>query len=59
MDVSTDKATLSQLDREFLVHPGTHLRDHARLGPFIIVEAQGIYLRDVEGRQYIDGVSCL
>jgi adenosylmethionine-8-amino-7-oxononanoate aminotransferase len=47
------------LDREFLVHPGTHLRDHARLGPFIIVEAQGIYLRDVEGRQYIDGVSCL
>jgi putrescine---pyruvate transaminase len=48
---------LIQQDREHLIHPLYHPDDHE--APVIFVSGQGAMLRDVEGREYIDGLSCL
>jgi putrescine---pyruvate transaminase len=48
---------LIQQDREHLIHPLYHPDDHEV--PVIFVSGQGAILRDVEGREYIDGLSCL
>jgi adenosylmethionine-8-amino-7-oxononanoate aminotransferase len=45
---------LSVLDVEHLVHPFTSLQEHARLGPRIFVAAEGVRVRDAQGRWYID-----
>jgi adenosylmethionine-8-amino-7-oxononanoate aminotransferase len=52
--------TLEQLvrqDQEHLIHPLHHPRDHER--PLLVVEGRGAMLKDIEGREYIDGLSCL
>src|SRR5215470_22531 len=44
-------------DQEHLFHPLHHPADHQ--SPKVWVRGEGIYLWDAEGRQYIDGLSCL
>lgn len=53
--------SLHQTDRRHFFHPGTHADDHATgaLPGFIIEKGHGIYLTDVDGREYIDGFSGL
>jgi adenosylmethionine-8-amino-7-oxononanoate aminotransferase len=46
-------------DLRYILHPATTLRAHREKGPNILVEGQGIYVKDLEGRQYIDGLSGL
>jgi adenosylmethionine-8-amino-7-oxononanoate aminotransferase len=46
-------------DLAYILHPATALKSHRAEGPKIIVEGQGIYVKDLEGRQYIDGLSGL
>ncbi|UTR10180.1 aspartate aminotransferase family protein [Evansella sp. LMS18] len=51
---------LSQLDRKHVLHPSTNPKAQAESGPKIIFSGgQGIYLNDLKGRTYIDGVSML
>lgn len=51
---------LSELDRKYILHPSTNPKHHIENGPKIIfAEGERIYLKDMAGRKYIDGVSML
>jgi len=54
---SWNVAALLTEDRSHLLHPLYHPEDHAK--PRIWVKGQGIMLTDAEGRELIDGLSCL
>jgi adenosylmethionine-8-amino-7-oxononanoate aminotransferase len=45
---------LAQLDRSFLWHPFTQMRDWMKREPRVIVSGCGAVLRDVHGREYLD-----
>jgi adenosylmethionine-8-amino-7-oxononanoate aminotransferase len=44
-------------DRDHLLHPLYHPADHA--APHIWVKGEGMVLTDAEGREFLDGLSCL
>ena len=48
---------LTRQDQAHIIHPLYHPEEHAR--PIIFVEGEGALLRDIEGNEYIDGLSCL
>lgn len=51
---------LSEFDRKHILHPSTNPKQLAEQGPKIIfTDGDGIYLNDMAGRKYIDGVSML
>jgi adenosylmethionine-8-amino-7-oxononanoate aminotransferase len=50
---------LRQWDHAHLWHPFTALADWAAAEPLIIERAEGVYLYDIAGRRYLDGVSSL
>jgi adenosylmethionine-8-amino-7-oxononanoate aminotransferase len=50
---------LKQWDREYIWHPFTQMKDWLREKPLIIDSADGIYLKDIAGNIYMDGVSSL
>jgi len=52
-------ATLAELDRQQSLHPHTNLRKHEERGPIIMSRGRGIYVYDVEGREYIEGLAGL
>ncbi|MBP1995396.1 aminotransferase family protein [Paenibacillus eucommiae] len=51
---------LKQLDRKHYLHPTSSLKQHQKDGPAqIFVEGKGIYLTNINGETFIDGVSTL
>ena len=46
-------------DRRYLWHPFTQQRDWEKQIPVIIEQGQGVYLQDLQGRRYLDGVSSI
>jgi adenosylmethionine-8-amino-7-oxononanoate aminotransferase len=54
-----DLETLKQWDREHLWHPFTQMQGFREEAPLIISRGEGIYLYDLKGRRYLDGVSSL
>jgi adenosylmethionine-8-amino-7-oxononanoate aminotransferase len=46
--------SLAQLDKQFVWHPFTQMRDWLREDPIVIVDGRGAVLRDVKGREYLD-----
>ncbi|HET6249389.1 MAG TPA: adenosylmethionine--8-amino-7-oxononanoate transaminase [Tepidisphaeraceae bacterium] len=50
---------LRQLDRQYIWHPFTHMRQWIDDEPLIITDAQGMHLIDSDGNRYLDGVSSL
>jgi adenosylmethionine-8-amino-7-oxononanoate aminotransferase len=53
------RSTLEQWDREHLWHPFTPMQQYAGEPPLIIDHAHDCFLVDLDGREYIDGVSSL
>jgi adenosylmethionine-8-amino-7-oxononanoate aminotransferase len=51
--------TFAQLDRRFVWHPFTQMRDWLRREPIVIAEGRGAVLRDVRGREYLDANSSI
>ncbi|MEM7077715.1 MAG: aminotransferase [Pseudomonadota bacterium] len=51
--------SLEAKDLEHLLHPTTNLRLHAQQGPVVHERAQGVYLWDNKGKQYIEGMAGL
>ncbi|MGE3312663.1 MAG: aspartate aminotransferase family protein [Limisphaerales bacterium] len=45
---------LAQLDRRFVWHPFTQMKDWCRTEPIVIVEGRGAVLVDARGRTYLD-----
>lgn len=59
-NIGTLKNELSDLDRKHILHPSTNPKVQSENGPKIIFkDGEGIYLKDINGRTYIDGVSML
>jgi adenosylmethionine-8-amino-7-oxononanoate aminotransferase len=54
-----DPETLKQWDRKYLWHPFTQMQDFWQEDPLIISRGEGIYLYDIQGNCYLDGVSSL
>lgn len=51
---------LSEIDKKHIIHPSTNPKQQAEQGPKIVFKnGNGIYLKDLAGREYIDGVSML
>ncbi len=50
---------LVENDRRFLWHPFTQMRDWCEEEPLIIASGKGALVRDVRGREYIDGVASI
>lgn len=46
-------------DLTHLLHPTTNLKQHAQVGPAVHARAEGIYLWDNQGKQYIEGMAGL
>lgn len=46
-------------DIETLIHPYTNLAAHREAGPVILEEGNGIYVRDEQGKEYIEGLAGL
>ncbi len=56
---STRWVDLKARDKKYLWHPFTQMKDWLNEEPLVIDEARGCYLKDVNGRRYLDGVSSL
>ncbi len=50
---------LGKLDREYIWHPFTQMKEYEERDPLVIEGGEGSYLIDTEGNRYIDGVSSL
>ncbi len=46
-------------DLEYVLHPTTNLQQHARSGPSVHERAEGVYIWDNQGRQYLEGMAGL
>ncbi len=49
----------ARLDRQFVWHPFTQMRDWLQSEPIVIAEGHGAVLRDVHGREYLDANSSI
>ncbi len=50
---------LAKLDKKYVWHPFTQMRDWLRQEPIVIVAGKGAVLRDVRGREYLDANSSI
>lgn len=54
-----DHAALAAMDRNHLVHPVAHWRQHEALGPRVLTAGRGSWLADDQGRELLDGFAGL
>jgi len=57
--MTLDRQRAAQIDRSTIFHPFTSVADHLRDGPLVITEGKGVRLRDIHGREYLDGMAGL
>jgi adenosylmethionine-8-amino-7-oxononanoate aminotransferase len=50
---------LAKLDRQFVWHPFTQMRDWLKRAPVVIVAGKGAVLYDIRGREYLDANSSI
>jgi len=53
------KKNLKAIDKKYIWHPFTQMRDWMKEEPLIIEEGEGAWVKDIDGKWYIDGVSSL
>ena len=54
-----DKKKLVAWDKEHLWHPFTQMRDWLTEDPIIFERGEGVYLIDIDGNRYIDGIASM
>ncbi|MEK6528214.1 MAG: adenosylmethionine--8-amino-7-oxononanoate transaminase, partial [Nitrospirota bacterium] len=57
MGIKSLKKQLEKLDKRYLWHPFTQMKEWAEESLLIITEGRGSFLKDISGRWYLDGVS--
>jgi len=57
--MSDRKKRLVEADHAYLWHPFTQMRDWVKEEPIIVEEGSDCFIRDVDGRWYLDGVSSI
>ena len=55
--IAVDLQKIVKSDQEHLIHPLFHPNDQK--DPFVWVKGEGVKLRTADGREFIDGLSCL
>ncbi len=50
----THNLSLAELDRRSFLHPFTALAEHMASGPRVMVEGEGVWLKDLDGVRYLD-----
>jgi adenosylmethionine-8-amino-7-oxononanoate aminotransferase len=50
---------LARLDRQYVWHPFTQMRDWLKREPIVIASGRGAVLRDIRGREYLDANSSI
>lgn len=51
-----DAAALWQKDHDHFFHPWTHFDSFKKDGSLIITEGEGVYIKDINGKKYLDGL---
>jgi len=51
--------SLQAKDLEYLLHPTTNLALHLEQGPMVQARAEGVYIYDDQGKQYLEGMAGL
>ncbi|MDO8282111.1 MAG: adenosylmethionine--8-amino-7-oxononanoate transaminase [Thermodesulfovibrionia bacterium] len=59
MSISATKRRLERLDKKHLWHPFTQMKEWNDEEPLIITEGRGSFLKDINGRWFLDGVSSI
>ena len=59
MSVIDENRRLEDLDREFIWHPFTQMKEWLEEKPIIISEGRDCFIKDIYGQWYLDGVSSL
>lgn len=54
-----EKEQIESWDASYLWHPFTQMQEHVEERPLIIAEGKGVMLYDIDGNEYIDGVSSM
>ena len=55
----TSREQVAFWDKQYLWHPFTQMKDFLNEEPLIILDGSGIMLRDINGNEYIDGISSM
>jgi len=50
---------LKEWDKKYIWHPFTQMKDYLKENNLVIEEAKGNYLKDTDGKWYLDGISSL
>jgi adenosylmethionine-8-amino-7-oxononanoate aminotransferase len=56
---SKTRRQFSLIDKQYLWHPFTQMKDYCEGSPLIIEKGKGSFVYDIEGNRFIDGVSSL
>ena len=59
MEILEENRRLEKLDRKYIWHPFTQMKDWLDEKPIIISEGKDCFIKDIYGRWYLDGVSSL
>lgn len=59
MGILEENMNLEDLDRQYIWHPFTQMKEWAAERPIIITEGRDCFLKDIYGNWYLDGVSSL
>jgi adenosylmethionine-8-amino-7-oxononanoate transaminase len=59
MGIVEDNEHLEELDKKYIWHPFTQMKEWVEEKPIIITEGRDCFIKDVYGKWYLDGVSSL
>ena len=59
MGIIEDNERLEELDKKYIWHPFTQMKEWTEEKPIIIAEGRDCFIKDIYGRWYLDGVSSL
>jgi adenosylmethionine-8-amino-7-oxononanoate aminotransferase len=59
MSIIEDNLELEELDKKYIWHPFTQMKDWVGERPIIISEGRDCFIKDIYGKWYLDGVSSL
>jgi adenosylmethionine-8-amino-7-oxononanoate aminotransferase len=59
LSIRATKKRIEKQDREYLWHPFTQMKEWVDEDPLIVTGGRGVFLKDIFGKWYIDGVSSL
>src|SRR4030042_1747590 len=59
MSIIDENRRLEELDKKYLWHPFTQMKEWLEEKPVIISEGRDCFIKDIYGRWYLDGVSSL